>query len=112
MRVPWTVLWWIDMHGLDGPDYIGRVAVTRQARGVGDVSVSVRPSRRGQGHGSAILAAALPVAFGRGIDSVFLSLVDETQDLPSPPVIEACGGIPESSDQTRFRFTVGKHSGV
>lgn len=111
-RVPDTVLWWIDTTGLDGPEYIGRVAMTRPVRGIAALSISVRPSRRGEGHGSDMLAAALPLAFSRGLNLVRLAVHSEAQDLPAPSILEACGGVltTDASGRTQVSFAASQRN--
>jgi predicted acetyltransferase len=61
--------WWV----VDG-EFIGRISVRPDLTpGVPDgnhVGYAVRPSRRRQGHATAMLAAVLPVAFHLGINPV------------------------------------------
>jgi len=54
--------------------------------GGANLDYAIRPSRRGQGHDAALLAAMLPIARSQGIDPVFL-ICDARH------AIEACGGI-------------------
>jgi predicted acetyltransferase len=62
-------LWWV----VDG-EFIGRISVrpdlTPGVPEANHIGYAVRPGRRRQGHATAMLAAALPLAFDLGIDPV------------------------------------------
>lgn len=97
--------WWVDDEP-DGLVYLGRAALTRYpARGHGHLMVSVRPSRRGEGHGTAILTSALPIARAYGADPVRLAA--DKADMAARRMIEKCGGQleHEHGSQRRYRFT-------
>jgi predicted acetyltransferase len=105
--VPQTTLWWVDGH-----EYLGRVGIrhrlTESLRLVGGhIGYDVRPSARRQGHATAMLAAALPVARALGIASALLTC--DSSNLASRRVIEANGGmhIPATpGDGQTLRFWV------
>ncbi len=102
--VPCTTLWWVD-----GADYLGRIAIrhrlTPALREVGGhIGYDVRRSARRRGHATAMLAAALPVAAGLGIDPALVTC-DDT-NLASRKVIEANGGRLEDQRGAKLRFWV------
>ncbi len=88
--VPMTTLWWAE-----GPEMLGRLAIRHRLtpaleRAGGHIGYDVRPSARRQGHATAMLAAALPVAASLGIEQALLTC-DDT-NTASQRVIEANGG--------------------
>ncbi|WP_407570465.1 GNAT family N-acetyltransferase [Deinococcus altitudinis] len=90
-RVPETVYWGV----VDG-EYVGRVSLRHclnphLERWGGHIGYGVRPSRRGQGYGHALLAAVLPYARALGLKQVLLHC-DET-NLASARIIEVAGGV-------------------
>lgn len=99
-----TVLWWVD-----GDTYLGRVSVrhglTPWLRDFGGhIGYVVRPTARRQGHASAMLTAALPVAASLGIDPALVTC-DDT-NVGSRKVIEANGGVLENQRGVKLRFWV------
>lgn len=101
--VPMTTLWWVE-----GEEMLGRLAIRhflipRLERAGGHIGYDVRPSARRQGHATAMLRAALPVAAGLGITEALLTC-DDT-NVASRRVIEACGGrfVDEIEHKLRFR---------
>jgi predicted acetyltransferase len=88
--VPQSIFWWVA-----GAEYIGRLGLRHRltphllVEG-GNIGYEVRPSARGQGHATAMLAAALPLAAGLGIDLVHLDCDDDNP--VSLRVIEKNGG--------------------
>jgi predicted acetyltransferase len=98
-----TTLWWIE-----GEEMLGRLAIRhaltpRLERVGGHIGYDVRPSARRQGHASAMLRAALPIAAGLGITEALLTC-DDT-NAASRRVIEANGGrlVDEIDGKLRFR---------
>ncbi|MDQ0904808.1 GNAT family N-acetyltransferase [Streptomyces canus] len=96
--VPMTTLWWAE-----GDQMLGRLAIRHRLtpaleKAGGHIGYDVRPSARRQGHATAMLAAALPIARSLGITQALLT-VDET-NVASRRVIETNGG--------RFIDTVGE----
>ena len=88
--VPQTWLWWVA-----GDRFLGRLSIRHRltphllVEG-GNIGYEVRPSARGRGHATAMLAAALPLAAGLGIEFAHL---DSDEDNPaSQRVIEKNGG--------------------
>jgi predicted acetyltransferase len=84
--VPQTTLWWVS-----GDAYLGRV--------------DIRPSARHRGHATAVLAAALLVVRGLGIDPALF-----TCDQDNIGVIEANGGVLADQRSGRLRYWVATSS--
>jgi predicted acetyltransferase len=102
--VPATFLWWAE-----GDAYIGRLSIRHSLTQWlldygGHIGYVVRPSARGQGHAKAMLAAALPVAAGLGIDPVLVTC-DDT-NTASRRVIEANGGVFEDQRGQKLRYWI------
>jgi predicted acetyltransferase len=102
--VPSTTLWWVD-----GDEYLGRLAIRhrltpRLTNLGGHIGYDVKPSARRQGHATAMLAAALPLARARGIDPALVTC-DES-NAGSRRVIEANGGVLEDKRGSELRFWV------
>lgn len=102
--VPSTVLWWTE-----GDTYLGRLAIRHRMTPWlrdfgGHIGYVVRPAARMRGHATAMLAAALPVAYGLGIDPALVTC-DDT-NLASRKVIEANGGVYESQRGIKLRYWV------
>jgi len=99
--VPQTVLWWVA-----GEEYLGRLSIRHRLTPHllhfgGNIGFEVRPSARRRGHASAMLAAALPLAAGLGID--FARLDCKADNLASRRVIERNGGVfDEERDDSLF----------
>jgi predicted acetyltransferase len=98
--VPMTTLWWAD-----GEQFLGRMAIRHHLTPAlekwgGHIGYDVRPSARRQGHATAMLAAALPIAKSLGISQA-LVMCDKT-NVASRRVIEANGGqLIDLTDQKR-----------
>ncbi len=102
--VPSTTLWWVE----DGV-YLGRLSIRHRLtpflRDIGGhIGYDVRPSARRQGHATAMLAAALPVAAGLGIDRALVTCDED--NLGSRRVIEANGGVLEDLRRGKLRFWI------
>ena len=102
--VPCTTLWWID-----GSVYLGRVAIRHRLTPAlrehgGHIGYDVRWSARRQGNATAMLAAALPVAAGLGIDLALVTC-DDT-NVASRKVIEANGGVLEDQYGVKLCYWV------
>jgi len=88
--VPQSTFWWVA-----GPEYLGRLALRHRltphllVEG-GNIGYEVRPSARGHGHATAMLAAALPLASALGIELAHLDLDED--NAASRRVIEKNGG--------------------
>ena len=100
--VPCTTLWWVD-----GVEYLGRIAIrhrlTPHLREMGGhIGYDVRPSARRQGHATAMLRHALPVANGLGIDPALVTC--DASNLGSRTVIERNGGVLEDQRGDKLRL--------
>ena len=109
-HVPATTLWWTD-----GEEYLGRLAIrhrlTARLREVGGhIGYDVRPSARGRGHATAMLAAALPVAHRLGVDPALLTCDED--NVASRKVIEANGGVFEDTRNGKLRYWVPTSRGL
>ncbi|MCL4252660.1 MAG: GNAT family N-acetyltransferase [Anaerolineae bacterium] len=96
-----TVLWGVDEGG-----FIGRIAfrhhLTESLRQFGGhIGYDVRPTRRKEGHGTAMLTQMLAIARARGLDKVMITC-DQT-NIGSQKIIQANGGILEDVIQLDFR---------
>ena len=85
-----TTLWYVD-----GPRFLGRLAIRHEltppwGQFIGHIGYDVRPGARRRGHATAMLRAALPYAYGLGLDPALVTC--DTGNIPSSKVIEACGG--------------------
>ncbi len=88
--VPQTELWAV----LD-KEYVGRIAIRHQLNDDlkimgGHIGYDTRPSFRGRGIASSMLAQALPIARSLGISEALLTCNDT--NVPSIRIIEKCGG--------------------
>jgi predicted acetyltransferase len=102
--VPATFLWWVD-----GDLYLGRLSIRHSLTQWlldygGHIGYVVRPSARRQGHATAMLAAALPVAAGLGIDPVLVTC--DYDNVASRLVIEANGGVFEDQRGEKLRYWI------
>lgn len=81
--------WWV----VDG-DFVGRISIrpdlTPGVREANHIGYAIRLSRRRQGHGTAMLAAVLPVAVELGIDPVIVVCAET--NIGSRRVIERNSG--------------------
>jgi predicted acetyltransferase len=99
-----TNLWWVE-----GDEYIGRMSIRHELnywlREVGGhIGYDVRRSRRGEGHATAMLAAALPIAHDLGIELALLTCDDD--NVASRRVIERNGGVLEDERRGKLRYWV------
>ena len=103
-KVPETTLWWVD-----GDEYLGRLSIRHELTDLlrefgGHIGYVVRPSARRQGHASAMLAAALPIARDLGIDPALLTC--DADNAGSRRVIESSGGVLADQRENKLRFWV------
>ena len=103
-KVPETTLWWVD-----GDEYLGRLSIRHELTAPlrefgGHIGYVVRPSARRKGHAAAMLAAALPITGGLGIDPALLTCDADNEG--SRRVIESNGGILEDQREEKLRFWV------
>ncbi|MBS2938667.1 GNAT family N-acetyltransferase [Nocardioides sp. J2M5] len=103
-HVPCTTGWWVD-----GDAYLGRLAIRHRLTDFllevgGHIGYDVRPSRRREGHATAMLQAALPWARELGIDPALITCDDS--NLPSARVIESAGGVLEDVRGVKRRYWV------
>ena len=103
-----TTRWWVT--GPERcPEYLGRITVRheltdRLRRQGGHIGYDVRRSRRRRGHATAMLAAALPVARGLGINPALVTC--DTTNVASRRVIERNGGVLADERDGVLRFWV------
>jgi predicted acetyltransferase len=103
-RVPQTTPWWVS-----GDQYLGRISIrhrlTAHLREIGGhIGYDIRPSARQRWHATAMLAAALPVAWSLGIARALLT--SDEDNLVSRKVIEANGGVLEDKSGGKVRYWV------
>lgn len=102
--VPTTVLWWVSDDTFLGQVQI-RHSLTERLRDIGGhIGFEVRPSARRRGNATRMLAAALPVAKGLGIDPALITC--GSSNVASRKVIERSGGELASADRITLRFWV------
>jgi predicted acetyltransferase len=104
-----TNLWWVD-----GAEYVGRMSIRHELNDWlkevgGHIGYDVRRSRRNEGHATAMLAAALPVARELGIAQALLTCDEDNE--PSRRVIERNGGILEDVRRGKLRYWVPTSAG-
>jgi predicted acetyltransferase len=107
--VPSTTLWWVESG-----EYLGRVAIRHRLTSAlvevgGHVGYDVRASARRQGHATAMLAAALPIANRLGIDPALVTC--DSTNLASRTVIQRNGGVLDDERHGGLRFWVPTGSG-
>jgi predicted acetyltransferase len=103
-HVPCTTLWWVD-----GEDYLGRLAIRHRLTDFllevgGHIGYDVRPTRRREGHATAMLRHSLSWARGLGIDPALVTCDDD--NVGSIRVIEAAGGELEDVRGDKRRYWV------
>ena len=102
--VPQTTLWWVR-----DDEYLGRVSLRHHLteelrREGGHIGYEVRPSARGLGHATAMLAATLPLAAALGIRLARLDCA--AGNFASRRVIEKNGGQLERGEGDTVYFLV------
>jgi predicted acetyltransferase len=103
-HVACTTLWWVE-----GVDYLGRLAIRHRLNDFlldvgGHIGYDVRPTRRREGHATAMLGRALPWALDLGIDPALVTCDDD--NVGSIRVIEAAGGVLEDVRGSKRRYWV------
>ena len=88
--VPQSILWWAQ-----GDEYLGRLTIRHRLTldllyEGGHIGYEVRPSARGRGHATAMLAAALPLAAELGLKKALIDC--DPANVASRRVIEKNGG--------------------
>jgi len=101
-RVPETHLWWVE-----GTTFLGRLSIRHELNERlrwegGHIGYEVRPRARGCGHGTRMLAAALPMACQLGIDPVLVTC--DVPNTASRCVIERNGGRLEGEVDGKLLF--------
>jgi predicted acetyltransferase len=99
-----TNLWWVDSE-----EYVGRMSIRHElndwlAEVGGHIGYDVRRSRRREGHATAMLAAALPVARDLGVEKALLTC--DVDNVASRRVIEHNGGVLEGERNGKLRYWV------
>ena len=99
-----TNLWWVDED-----EYVGRMSIRHElndwlAEVGGHIGYDVRRSRRGQGHATAMLRAALVIARDLGIERALLTCDED--NVASRIVIERNGGVFEDQRGGKLRYWV------
>ncbi|WBQ06989.1 GNAT family N-acetyltransferase [Kribbella sp. CA-293567] len=100
-----TTLWFVD----DGTEWLGRLSIRHALTPAleelgGHIGYFVRPSARGRGHATRMLAQSLPIAARLGIDPALLTC--DTGNEASRKVILAAGGEQEDERHGKLRFWV------
>lgn len=100
--VPGTTLWYVD-----GDHYLGRLAIRHRLtpkllEWSGHIGYDVRPTARRRGHATAMLLAALPIAYRLGIDPVLITCDED--NVASEKVIRRGGGVYEDTRKGKKRF--------
>jgi len=99
-----STFWWVD-----GPSYLASIRIRHRLtpqleQTGGHIGYDVAPSARRQGHGTAMLAAALPKAAEFGITSALLTCAPDNTG--SRKIIEANGGKLAEQRGGNLRFWV------
>ncbi len=102
--VPQTTLWWAQ-----GDEYLGRVSIRHRLTlhllyEGGHIGYEVRPSARGRGHATAMLAAALPLAAELGVECALIDC--DPGNIASRRVIEKNGGVLDGEYDDELYFWV------
>ncbi|MDA8332461.1 MAG: GNAT family N-acetyltransferase [Candidatus Dormibacteraeota bacterium] len=102
--VPSTHLWWVEGHQFLGRVHIRHRLTPDLLTEGGHLGYHVVPPHRRLGHGTAMLAAALPVARALGIPCLLLTC--DAHNHGSRRVIEANGGLFEGERAGSLRYWV------
>jgi predicted acetyltransferase len=103
-HVPSTTLWWVEDE-----EYLGRLTIRHRLTAHltevgGHIGYDIRPSARHRGHATAMLAAALPMAYRLGINPALLTCDDD--NVASRKVIEVNGGVFEDARNGKLRYWI------
>ncbi|MDX2074838.1 MAG: GNAT family N-acetyltransferase [bacterium] len=98
-----TVMWLVDEKGFIGRISFRHYLTDSLRRFGGHIGYEVRPTRRKEGHGKAMLRDMLPIARARGLEKVMLTC-DQT-NIGSQKIIQGNGGVLEDVIQLDFRPT-------
>jgi predicted acetyltransferase len=109
-HVPSTTLWWVE-----GDEFLGRIAIRHRLTAYlleagGHIGYDVRPSARLKGHATAMLAAALPIAYKLGIDPALVTC--DVDNVGSRKVIENNRGLLEDQRAAKLRYWVTTSTGL
>lgn len=103
-HVPSTTLWWVEQD-----EFLGRLSIRHRLNdGLleygGHIGYDVRETRRREGHASAMLAAALPIAHDLGINPALITCDED--NVASRRVIEKAGGVYDDTRGIKRRYWV------
>jgi len=99
-----STYWWAEGSEFLGSIRIRHALTPRLLETAGHIGYDVAPKARRQGHGTAMLRAALPIAAGMGLETVLITC--DTDNVGSRRVIEANGGVLEDERSGKLRFWV------
>lgn len=99
-----STFWWTA-----GSQYLGSIRIRHRLsvpilQVAGHIGYDIAPRSRRQGHGRAMLAAALPAARQLGIDRALISC--DSDNIGSRKVIESNGGISTDQREGKLRYWV------
>ena len=102
--VPQTILWWTE-----GDEYLGRLSIRHRLTvhllyEGGHIGYEVRPGARRRGHATAMLAVALRLAAGLGVERVLIDC--DPENVASRRVIEKNGGVLDGEYDDELYFWV------
>lgn len=96
-----TVMWAVDEAGFIGRISFRHYLTDALRRFGGHIGYEVRPTRRKEGHGTAMLREMLPIVRAKGLQMVMLTC--DTTNIGSQKIIQANGGILEDIIQNESR---------
>lgn len=96
-----TVMWAVDDAGFIGRISFRHYLTDALRRFGGHIGYEVRPTRRKEGHGTAMLREMLPIARAKGLQMVMLTC--DTTNIGSQKIIQANGGVLEDIIQNESR---------
>ncbi|WP_034269504.1 GNAT family N-acetyltransferase [Actinospica robiniae] len=105
--VPESSLFWSE-----GDEFLGRIAIRHRLNSRlevmgGHIGYVIRPGAQGRGHATALLLAAMPVAYALGVDDALLTT--DPDNHASRRVIEKCGGrlVDQKPGHCYYRLRTG-----